>query len=123
MALRQEVSDSYEPVENPLQYVEDLYERFRQDIPPNALAVVLLPPTFAPRPNGAVALEDQIESNMRVRRALSGLSNVKIIEMENRADSIEKMHEYSHLHFKREVYHELFLDIMREYKQWAAARV
>jgi hypothetical protein len=77
-----------------------------------------LPPTYAPRASGVVELKEQIEINECVSKAAQGKCNVRLVDMANSVTSVSQMYGYSHLHFDRESYQKIYLDIARTYFEW-----
>jgi hypothetical protein len=123
MAIRRELSENYALVEQPFDYLDELYHRLVTNVPQNALLVFLLPPTFAPRVSGAVVMQEQIEINTRIRNVSEGKRNVRVVDMADSVTSITQMQNYSNLHFHREAYHDIYLAITKTYSEWLAAEL
>jgi FkbH-like protein len=117
-AISREIAENYTLIENSVDYLDRVYQRLIHSVPDNALLIFLLPPTYAPRASGVVELKEQIEINECVSKAAQGKCNVRLVDMANSVTSVSQMYGYSHLHFDRESYQKIYLDIARTYFEW-----
>jgi FkbH-like protein len=118
LAISRELVENYTLIENSADYLARVYEQLIRSVPNKALLIFLLAPTYAPRASGVVDLKEQIEINARIRKVAQGRCNVRIVDMANSVTSVSKMHNFSNLHFDRECYRQIYLDIAKTYSNW-----
>lgn len=97
-----------------------LYRKIVASVPSDAYLIFLLPISFADTPDGnGIVYAEQDELNRLVCEAAAGHDNIAVVHTLDCLSSRDDLRNFSHLHFRRDVYYRIYQRLRDSYLAWA----